>query len=130
MSQPVESQPTSLVAGILSYLVPGLGQIMQGRVGKGLLFFVLLLSLFHIGEAMGNWQNVYLPPTDPGFAQNRARPVHVLNSIYQRLHYAGQFWIGIAAWPALWHYYELPIPEVERLAPLRTYQRTPDEKTR
>src|SRR4051794_32053968 len=60
--QPHEPPPTSLLAGVLSYLVPGLGQMAQGRFGKGMLFFVCLLSLFHVGQAMGNWQNVYLPP--------------------------------------------------------------------
>ena len=33
-------------AALLSYLVPGLGQIYQGRVGKGLLFMVCLYLLF------------------------------------------------------------------------------------
>ena len=34
------------------------------RHGKGILFMVCLLSLFHVGEAMGNWQNVYVPTDD------------------------------------------------------------------
>ena len=54
-------RPPDLLAGFLSYLVPGLGQITQGRIGKGVLFLVCLLGMFHLGEAMGNWQNVYLP---------------------------------------------------------------------
>jgi hypothetical protein len=34
------------------------------------------------------------------------RPVPgLLADVYTRLQYAGQFWIGLAAWPALWNYY-------------------------
>ena len=44
----------SPVAGLLSYLVPGLGQIVQGRVGKGLLFFVCIYSLFFYGMYLGS----------------------------------------------------------------------------
>src|SRR5436305_8549682 len=73
-----EPPPTSVLAGVLSYLVPGLGQILQGRVGKGLLFFVCLVSLFHVGQAMGNWQNVYLPSGDTHFARDQVRPANPL----------------------------------------------------
>src|ERR1700681_1960375 len=73
MSQETEKtfvRPYSVLGGFLSYLIPGLGQISQGRIGKGLLFMVGLLGLFHVGEAMGNWQNVYLPIDDnPDFNQ-------------------------------------------------------------
>src|SRR5438270_13866212 len=100
-------RPYSIVAGFLSYLFPGLGQISQGRTGKGILFMVCLLSLFHVGEAMGNWQNVYVP-TDhtreaiPG-AKNPFTPL--INIFNQRWHFAGQVWIGAAAWPAILQYY-------------------------
>jgi hypothetical protein len=57
-------QETSTVAAILSYLVPGLGQIYQGRFGKGFLFMISLLGMFTLGQAMGNWQNVYVPPVE------------------------------------------------------------------
>ena len=33
---PVKLDP---LAALMSYLIPGLGQIYQGRIGKGLLFF-------------------------------------------------------------------------------------------
>ena len=45
---------------ILSYLVPGLGQIYQGRVGKGLLLFVCLYGMFFYGMYLGRWSNVYM----------------------------------------------------------------------
>src|SRR5207244_3055670 len=60
-------QDFSPFAGLLSYLVPGLGQIIQGRIGKGLLFFVSLYGLFFLGQAMGDWRNVYI--YDSGQAQ-------------------------------------------------------------
>src|SRR5438874_1590269 len=49
----------SPLAGGLSYLVPGLGQIVQGRIGKGLLFMACLYTLFFFGEYLGSWRNVY-----------------------------------------------------------------------
>src|SRR5438046_5927542 len=55
---PVEYAP---LAALLSYLVPGLGQVSQGRVGKGVLFFVCVTSLFFYGMYLGSWSNVYLP---------------------------------------------------------------------
>src|SRR5438105_8578494 len=90
-------------AGFLSYLVPGLGQIVQGRVAKGLLFLVCLYGMFFYGMYLGSWKNVHLPNTA---ALNQA-PSFLpgpLANVYNRLHFAGQFWIGVAAWPAVWQY--------------------------
>src|SRR5262245_14801779 len=90
----------SVMGGFLSYLLPGLGQIAQGRIAKGLLFMVCLLGLFHVGEWMGNWQNVYVPK-EPG--------KNIFNSVVNnRWHFAGQVWIGVAAWPAIWQFYREP----------------------
>lgn len=126
MTHPNEERPKSIVAGVLSFLVPGLGQIYQGRIGKGLLFFVCLLTLFHVGEWMGNWQNVYLPPTGGEFAQDRGKS-DLPRSLILRWHYPGQFWIGIAAWPALWQFYDMPTPDPEKYPFLSRYQRAPRE---
>jgi len=91
-----------LVAASISYLVPGLGQIYQGRVGKGLLFLVGLYGLFFYGMFLGHWSNVFLADTA---ARNPAWNLPVLaTNLYNRPHFAGQFWIGTAAWPAIWHY--------------------------
>src|SRR5262245_27374230 len=86
----------SVWAGFLSYLVPGLGQMVQGRVGKGLLFLVCLYGLFFYGMHLGQWSNVYLPrsPHQGPWVWRQA-----LN-VWDRLQFAGQFWIGAAAWPA------------------------------
>src|SRR5215467_7555692 len=101
MPQPKPPQRIhSPLAALLSYLVPGLGQIYQGRIGKGLLFFVCLYGLFFYGQALGNWKNVYLPDTSqvtPPLSIGRTA-----TDVYNRIYYVGQFWIGVAAWPALW----------------------------
>jgi hypothetical protein len=110
---------------ILSYLIPGLGQIVQGRVGKGLLFLVCLYGLFFYGMALGEWKNVYLPDTAK-FNNTWGLPTPAAN-VYNRLHFAGQFWIGIAAWPAIWQYNHLPVPSEEKHAFWHNFQRTPPE---
>jgi hypothetical protein len=127
--EPEHVRPYSITAGFLSYLVPGLGQISQGRTGKGILFMVCLLSLFHVGEAMGNWQNVYVPGDDnPDVARRGAGPLAPLVNIFnQRWHFAGQVWIGVAAWPALWQYYGGAVPAEATSPFLHNYQKQPNE---
>lgn len=114
-AKPVAEPPReySIVAAVLSYLVPGLGQIYQGRIAKGLLFMVCLLGLFYYGQKLGSWSNVYMPKTDdkenefriPFLAPPADKGYHfrsvTLGAVYKRLPFAGQFWIGIAAWPAI-----------------------------
>ena len=110
--------PTELdpLAGLLSYLLPGLGQIVRGRVAKGVLFLVSLHVLFFFGMYLGSWKNVYLPsnagPND-GFLNS------VASDLYDRPHFAGQFWIGLAAWPAVYQYHAYtpnpdPAPVIDR----------------
>ncbi|MFO0809507.1 MAG: DUF6677 family protein [Gemmataceae bacterium] len=94
-------------AAVLSYVVPGLGQIYQGRTFKGVLFFTSIYALFFYGMYLGNWSNVFLadttqnPPT--WFGMNWPRWA---GNLYNRPHYAAQFWVGAAAWPAIWHYWK------------------------
>ncbi len=115
---------TSTVAAILSYLIPGLGQIYQGRFGKGFLFMISLLGMFTLGQAMGNWQNVYLPPPDVrgGLGQARDLP----SSLMTRWQFIGQFWIGVSAWPAVYQYFK-PDPVEPDPSIWATFQRTPNE---
>lgn len=120
-------RPPDPWAAFLSYLVPGLGQMTQGRFGKGLLFLVCLLGLFHTGQAMGNWQNVYLPKKgDPPFKRHQ-EDLNLLGSIYNRWHFGGQFWIGVAAWPALWQFANLPVPKEDNNPFWHAYQKAPEE---
>jgi hypothetical protein len=115
----------SYLAGLLSYLVPGLGQIYQGRVAKGLLFLVCLYALFFYGMALGHWKNVYLPESSKLNNPWGLRPP-LLADVYNRLQFAGQFWIGVAAWPAIYQYVNFdelhPRPSI-----FGDFQRTPPE---
>jgi hypothetical protein len=127
--------PPSLFAALLSYLVPGLGQIYQGRVGKGILFLVCLYGLFFTGMAMGDWKNVYLPDLAAG-PEHRwennpwklSPPLTFIANLYNRPQFAGQFWIGVAAWPALWQYNNMTVPGKERLPFLHDFQRAPRDE--
>jgi hypothetical protein len=141
---------------LLSYLVPGLGQIYQGRVGKGILFAVCTLGLFFYGFFLGSWKNVYLPRgtkieqgmrrplPDPGLTITiGGKPIlSAPRCLGYRPQFAGQFWIGVAAWPALWqfwHYEDSSDEALGDLAPpeeraldrpdpiLGTFMRTPSE---
>ncbi len=100
-NRPLPPVPLDPLAGLLSYLIPGLGQLYQGRQWKGALFLACLYSLFFYGMALGNWRNVFLPHTlDP-----MERRQGVLDDLFSRPHFAGQVFIGIAAWPALQQYW-------------------------
>src|SRR6516162_29538 len=103
-SQP-QRHAHSPLAAFLSYLVPGLGQIYQGRIAKGVLFFGCLYGMFFYGQALGSWKNVYLPDSSqvvpPSARLSFGRTISV---VYHRIYFAGPFWIGVAAWPAIWQY--------------------------
>jgi hypothetical protein len=90
------------VAAILSYLIPGLGQLTQGRVRKGLLFLVCLYALFFYGMFLGQGKNVYLPDNHP---EERGTLSRLASDLYTRFQFVGQFPIGMAAWPAMYQYY-------------------------
>src|SRR5262245_2105677 len=99
--QPTPKPPPPQYAplpGLLSYLVPGLGQIVQGRIFKGLLFFVCLYGLFFYGMHLGKWRNVYVPESPP--RDDRAGLSRMIDLVTDRARFLGQFPIGAAAWPA------------------------------
>jgi hypothetical protein len=98
-------------AALLSYLVPGLGQMAQGRFGKGVLFFVGVLGLFFYGQYLGQWSNVYLGDTATPAQLNQWKAPRLLVNLYNRPQFAGQFWVGMAAWPAIYHYWRDAPPE-------------------
>ena len=101
-------------AALLSYLVPGMGQMYQGRIGKGILFFLCIYALFFYGQWLGSGtahiddkdynvtSNVYLPHT--AHLSNPWNLPDTLADLYNRPHFLGQFWVGIVAWPAIWQY--------------------------
>jgi hypothetical protein len=106
------------LAAFLTYLVPGLGQVMQGRIGKGVLYFVCLYGLFFYGLRLGQWQNVWLADTK-NLPEVQVPRVGELPGLFKDLNYRkefiGQFWIGVAAWPAVLQYASTePIPSPAR----------------
>jgi len=107
-SAPSPAPPVALdpLAGFLSYLIPGLGQVMQGRVAKGVLFFVCLYALFFYGMGLGQMKNVWLPDaTDlPDVELFGGKLTGVPKALAYRPQFLGQFWIGVAAWPAVLQY--------------------------
>jgi hypothetical protein len=120
-------QNFSPLAGLLSYLVPGLGQIIQGRIGKGLLFFVCLYGLFFYGQYLGNWRNVYVSDGTAEQRQPQQGRGRVLELVADRARFFAQFWIGAAAWPAIVQFYAA-LPPQEPHPMLGLYQRPLPEK--
>ena len=123
----------SVLAAVLSYLIPGLGQLYQGRYGKGVLFMVSLLGMFMLGQAMGQWQNVYLP-RDARRRRGATRGIAgAWFGLFNRWQFGGQFWIGMAAWPAMIHSWQAPPrhdarqPDDDDVPIWRKYQTEPDE---
>jgi hypothetical protein len=116
-------------AALLSYLFPGLGQVVQGRVAKGLLFFVCLYGLFFYGLWMGQAKNVWLkdakdlPPTGLLGIQFGG----VLKAAAYRPQYLGQFGMGVAAWPALAQYFAGSDDPAKKLPLIGSYMRAPSE---
>lgn len=121
--------PLRAVGAICSFAVAGSGQILQGiirgdrqRLFKGVLFLVALNAMFFFGLFLGAGQNVYLPHQaeqsaddgKPSQILNWPTPPLFSNMVMVRLQYAGQMWIGLPAWPALWNYYQPDAPILEQ----------------
>jgi TM2 domain-containing membrane protein YozV len=160
MSNPTVSSPPrhfSVLAGLLSYLVPGLGQIYQGRVAKGILFLVCIYALFFYGMWLGSGQvkdvtvegqpydeytvtgNVYLPDATNlpesriqiGFRRFQIidyNPEGLAKALVYRPQFLGQFWVGVVAWPALIQYTSFdPAKHKEGHRLFGHFERTPPE---
>jgi len=123
------------LAAVLSFLLPGLGQVLQGRIAKGVLFFVCLYGLFFYGMWMGHMKNVWLPEatTLPAAELPVAGKVDgVPKALYHRPQFLGQFWIGVAAWPAIIQYAMAdptaqPTDEPKPAPAIGHYMQTPSE---
>jgi hypothetical protein len=107
MTGPPPARPLDPLAAVLSYLVPGLGQVVQGRVAKGVLFFACIYALFFYGLWLGSMRNVWLP--DARSLPDAALPVvgklgGPAKAVYHRVQFLGQVWVGVAAWPAILQY--------------------------
>jgi hypothetical protein len=90
MSQPSIDLRHPYRAALLAWLVPGLGHFYQGRTGKGWLYAICILGLYFLGFAMGEGKIVYWRWVSP-----------LGNPEKFCLYYLGQFWVGLAALPAL-----------------------------
>jgi len=117
-------------AGFLSYLVPGMGQLYQGRTAKGFLFLICICGLFSYGVYLGRGRNVFIPDASnlpkvelPLFGQLKG----ITKDLYTRPQFCGQFWMGIAVWPAILQYRNYD-PREEPKTWLGQLQRQPDEK--
>ncbi|MGE0758249.1 MAG: DUF6677 family protein [Pirellulaceae bacterium] len=73
------------VAGVLAWLIPGLGHIYQRRYAKGILFLVCILGTFFYGLGMAHGHVVYASLTREDF----------------RWQYVCQLGVGASALPAL-----------------------------
>ena len=94
------------VAGLLSALIPGLGQLYQRRAFKGWLFLGCIYFLFFYGWVLGGKSNVYLPRAEQcvPFKTNVVRVAFGIpfpKPLYYRWQYLGQMGVGLAAWPAI-----------------------------
>ena len=106
MAEPTPPRKLDPLAAVLSYLFPGLGQVVQGRIGKGLLFFISLYALFFYGMSLGHMKNVWLPDAT-NLPEGEVRGVQLTGlpkALWYRPQFLGQFWIGVAAWPAVAQY--------------------------
>lgn len=80
-----------VLAGVLAWLVPGLGHFYQGRTAKAIVFCVCILSTFAYGVYLGGnselgWGRVVYASWRPG---------------YRRLPFLCQIGVGLPAMPAL-----------------------------
>jgi hypothetical protein len=119
---PPASPPVKLDYGaaVLSYMIPGLGQLLQGRVRKGLLFLVCLYALFFYGMYLGNFRNVYLPDNHP---EDKGAIARIASDVYTRFQFVGQLPIGMVAWPAVYQYYAFD-PKADP-GPMHGFMRAP-----
>jgi len=121
---PLPARPADPLAGFLSYLIPGLGQVYQGRVFKGVMFFCCIMVMFFYGLYLGSWSNVFLPQTARLNNPWNLPPLGA--NLYNRPQFAAQFFVGIAAWPAIIQYATYD-PNEETNPFLGSYQRAPYE---
>lgn len=118
--------PIPALAALMSFAVPGLGQIVQGllsgnfvRLVKGCIFLVAIWGMFFFGYARSQWRNVYLPHVQEVYLDEDQKAGRVIKSanfmgramppflgnLWNRPQYIMQFWVGLPAWPALWNYF-------------------------
>jgi hypothetical protein len=138
VQHPAGERPHAPLAAFLSYLIPGLGQIYQGRIAKGILFCLCIYALFFYGMYLGSGTarvkdetytlsgNVYLP--DTAERNNPFGLPRLAANLYNRPQFVGQFWAGIVAWPAIWQYVTYDDRHEHGDPLLGDFMRTPNER--
>lgn len=91
-AEPRVNLKTPGLAALLSWAVPGAGQIYQGRYFKGVLFFVCILGTFFFGIRMGEGRPVYTTY----FVSNEGQTMQKRN-----FGYLSQFLVGVSSLPAI-----------------------------
>ncbi|MEN6450869.1 MAG: DUF6677 family protein [Thermoguttaceae bacterium] len=89
-----------MIAGLLAWLVPGLGHWYQGRREKAVLYFVAIMGLFLFGLILGGGAT-YRDVDGREHHTGYGRGVYFSWNPEKRLHYLGQVGVGLAAMPAL-----------------------------
>ena len=79
------------LGAFLSWLVPGLGHVYQGRTGKGVLFFVCVVGTFVYGLYIGGGRVVYASTAD----------VRSMQFLRDRWQFICQVGVGLPALPAI-----------------------------
>jgi hypothetical protein len=97
------------LAALLAWLVPGLGHLYQGRLLKGVFFFVTICGLFFFGSWLGSWRVVYLRWDNEEW----------------RFSYLGQVAVGLPALPAALDALDLRPAFAKIVPPLADYQSKP-----
>ncbi|MBR5627134.1 MAG: hypothetical protein IKW74_05880 [Thermoguttaceae bacterium] len=89
------------IAGLLAWLVPGLGHIYQGRYAKGILFAVAIFPLLFAGLYMGSYYETTTASGTPQKQLMAARTVYYSwRNEEKRLYFIPQAMIGSVAIPA------------------------------
>lgn len=97
------------LAALLAWLIPGLGHIYQGRILKGVLFFITICGLFFFGSWLGSWRVVYLRWDNDEW----------------RFSYLAQFAVGIPALPAAFDALDVRPTFARVVPPLAAYESKP-----
>lgn len=86
------------LAALLGWLIPGAGQIYQGRTFKGVLFCVCILGMFFCGVQMGEGRPVYCYYE---VSDDRIGGFDKAAMQHRNYGYISQFLVGLPAMPAL-----------------------------
>ncbi|MDO5554269.1 MAG: hypothetical protein Q4G68_10955 [Planctomycetia bacterium] len=97
-SEPVAEYKDPLIAGLLAWLVPGLGHIYEKRYFKGILIFLCIVPTL----LAGLWMGSYWQQSETGQTPQLARNVYFSwRTGDRRLYFIPQGMIGTVAIPAV-----------------------------